>query len=181
MLQMPNKIALGGGCHWCTEAVFQSLLGVLKVEQGFVASTGKNNSFSEAVIVHFNAQDISLKTLIEIHLYTHKSTSKHSMRTKYRSALCTFSKAQKQETEQVLESFQNQFSNQLITEVLPFKSFKASREQIQNYYYNNPEKPFCERFINPKLQLLLNQFSNYTNQNKLKHLKNEQCQTEYSK
>ena len=103
------------------------------------------------------------------------------MRTKYRSAVYVFSEAQKQEAEQILAWLQNQFENKLITEVLAFKSFKASREQIQNYYYNNPEKPFCERFINPKLELLLNRFSNYTNQNKLKHLENEQYQTEYSK
>ena len=168
-----SKIALGGGCHWCTEAVFQSLIGVSKVEQGFVASTGDNNTFSEAVIVHFNSKDISLKTLVAIHLYTHKSTSNHSMRTKYRSAVYTFFEAQKQEAEQILESLQKQFENKLTTKVLPFESFKASREQIQNYYFNNPEKPFCESFINPKLKVLLNQFSNAVNQEKLKHLKNE--------
>lgn len=181
MLLKTNKIALGGGCHWCTEAVFQSLLGVVKVEQGYVASTGKNNTFSEAVIVHFNAKEISLKTLIEIHLYTHKSTSDHSMRTKYRSAVYVFSEEQKLESEQILISFQNEFQNKLITQVFPFHSFKESREQIQNYYYSNPEKLFCETFINPKLKILLNQFSGYTNHNNLKHLNHEQRKTEYSK
>ena len=88
-----TKIAFGGGCHWCTEAVFQSLLGVSKVEQGFVASTGQHNSFSEAVIVHFNVEDITLKTLTEIHLNTHKRTSNHSMRTKYRSGCIRFLKS----------------------------------------------------------------------------------------
>ena len=102
------------------------------------------------------------------------------MRTKYRSAVYTFSKIQKQEAEQILESLQNQFKNKLTTKVLPFESFKASREQIQNYYFNNPKKPFCESFINPKLKVLLNQFSNAVNQEKLKHLKNEQYKTEYS-
>ncbi|MGC1204202.1 MAG: peptide-methionine (S)-S-oxide reductase [Flavobacteriaceae bacterium] len=105
-----TKIAFGGGCHWCTEAVFQSLLGVSKVEQGFVASTGQHNSFSEAVIVHFNVAKISLTTLIEIHLNTHKSTSNHSMRTKYRSAVYTFFEEQKHDAERFVESFQNQFT-----------------------------------------------------------------------
>lgn len=77
-----QKIGLGGGCHWCTEAVFQSLIGIEKVEQGFIASTEEYNTFSEAVIVHFDSEVISAKTLIEIHLYTHKSTSQHSMRSK---------------------------------------------------------------------------------------------------
>lgn len=160
-----TKIALGGGCHWCTEAVFQSLKGVENVEQGYVSSIGNNSTFSEAVIVHFNAKVISLKTLIEIHLNTHKSTSDHSMREKYRSAIYTFSEEQFFEAKRLLTKFQNEFEGQLITQVYQFSRFKASREAIQNYYQKNPEKPFCERFINPKLKLLLNQFSDYVNTN----------------
>ena len=178
---MFQKIALGGGCHWCTEAVFQSLIGVTKVEQGFVASTHEHSSFSEAVIVHFNSEDISLKTLVEVHLHTHKSTSNHAMRIKYRSAVYVFSEVQKQEAEHIIETFQKAFNNTLITQVFPFKTFKASRQEITNYYYDNPEKPFCQSFINPKLKLLLNQFSAYANHDKLKHLKHAKCQTEYSK
>lgn len=158
-----TKIALGGGCHWCTEAVFQALKGVGNVEQGYVASKDENSSFSEAVIIHFNAELISLQTLIEIHLHTHKSTSAHSMRTKYRSAIYTFSETQALEAKHILNTFQAEFDNKLITKVFPFSEFKASREAIQNYYQKNPEKPFCKRFINPKLRLLLNKFSNQVN------------------
>jgi len=165
-----SKIALGGGCHWCTEAVFQSLKGVEIVEQGYVASIGEYESFSEAVIVHFNSNCVNLKTLINIHLLTHKSTVNHSMRNKYRSAVYTFSEAQHLEVAMLIESFQQDFDQKLVTQVLPFSDFKASREAIQNYYRKNPEKPFCETFINPKLKLLLQQFSTYTDQEKLKHL-----------
>ncbi|MFC5193819.1 peptide-methionine (S)-S-oxide reductase [Bizionia hallyeonensis] len=165
-----SKIALGGGCHWCTEAVFQSLKGVGKVEQGYVASIGEYESFSEAVIVHFNSNCVNLETLINIHLLTHKSTVNHSMRNKYRSAVYTFSEAQHLEVAMLIESFQQDFDQKLVTQVLPFSDFKASREAIQNYYRKNPEKPFCETFINPKLKLLLQQFSTYTDQEKLKHL-----------
>lgn len=157
------KIALGGGCHWCTEAVFQALKGVISVEQGYVASTDENKSFSEAIIVHFNAEVISLQTLIKIHLYTHKSTSEHSMRTKYRSAIYYFSEIQKTDAENIVTLFQSEFENKVITKVYPFSEFKASREAIQDYYQKNPEKPFCERFINPKLKLLIANFSNQIN------------------
>ncbi len=165
-----TKIALGGGCHWCTEAVFQSLKGVEKVEQGYVASIGENKTFSEAVIVHFNPEEIELRVLIEIHLYTHKSTSNHSMRGKYRSAVYTFSKEQENDSKVIIESFQKDFNGEIITKVFPFQSFKASRESIQNYYHKNPNKPFCETFINPKLKLLLKQFSKHINSEKLNHL-----------
>jgi peptide-methionine (S)-S-oxide reductase len=121
--------------------------------------------------VHFNSEQISLKTLIEIHLHTHKSSSNHSMRNKYRSAVYTFSEVQKQEVEQIIATFQKLLEKKLITQVFPFQNFKASRDEITNYYYNNPKKPFCESFINPKLKLLLDQFSSAVNQEKLKHLK----------
>ncbi|GGZ80069.1 peptide-methionine (S)-S-oxide reductase [Algibacter mikhailovii] len=176
-----TQIAFGGGCHWCTEAVFQSLIGVSKVEQGFVASIDENSGFSEAVIVHFDAAKISLAVLIEIHLHTHKSTVNHSMRAKYRSAVYTFSEAQRHVVKSQLELLQFQFKEKLVTQVLPFERFKASREQIQNYYYSNTTKPFCERFITPKLKMLMSKYSKYANHNKLKHLKNEPQETNYSK
>lgn len=164
------KIALGGGCHWCTEAVFQSLKGVEKADQGYVASTDENNTFSEAVVIHFNAKEVSLHTLIEIHLHTHKSTSNHSMREKYRSAVYTFSKEQENISKKIIKNLQNDFDGKLITKVLPFSEFKPSRKAIQNYYKKNPSKPFCKMFINPKLRLLLYKFSNYVNHKKVEHL-----------
>ena len=158
-----SKVALGGGCHWCTEAVFLSLNGVNCVEQGYVTSTSDHDSFSEAIIVHFDANEITLNTLIKIHLFTHKSTSNHSMREIYRSAVYVYDKEQETEAKVILETLQKEFDDQLITKVLPFKSFKMSREEIQNYYYQNPEKPFCKTFIAPKLKLLLEQFSDQVN------------------
>ena len=164
-----TKIAFGGGCHWCTEAVFQSLIGVYKVEQGFIASTNKNNTLSEAVIVHFNPNEITLEVLIEIHLYTHKSASQHSMRKKYRSGIYIFSKKQELEATQVLAGLQKNFDQKIITQVLDFIEFKPSDERLINYYYSNSKKPFCKKFINPKLKLLLANFSKHVNINKLNH------------
>ena len=155
-----HKIALGGGCHWCTEAVFQALKGVEKVEQGYVASAIPYDAFSEAVIVHFEPEIIPLKMLIEIHLHTHKSTSNHSFRSKYRSAIYCFSEEQKREVQRILAQLQKEFKDPLVTQILPFQPFQASRESLHDYYRRNPEKPFCERYIAPKLQFLLKQYSN---------------------
>lgn len=166
-----EKIGFGGGCHWCTEAVFQSLRGVEKVEQGFVASTDKNDTFSEAVIVHFSANCVTLKDLIEIHLLTHKSTSSHSMRQKYRSAVYTFSDGQITRAKEILQKLQQNFDRPLITKVLPFVIFIPSDEQFVDYYYKNPKKPFCQKYIQPKLQLVLKQFSNVVDFEKLVSIK----------
>jgi peptide-methionine (S)-S-oxide reductase len=165
-----SKIAFGGGCHWCTEAVFQSLIGVKKVEQGWVASTLQNNTFSEAVIIHFNSSKIDLKILVEIHLLTHKSTKNHSMRNKYRSAIYYFSENQKDKSKLILEELQSNFDNKIITQVLVFQQFKPSSLAFQNYYQTNPNKPFCKTYINPKLKLLLQKFSKQIDKSKVKHL-----------
>ena len=104
-----EKIGFGGGCHWCTEAVFQYIKGVEKVEQGWIASEGEDIAFAEAVIVHFNPVQIPLKRLVEIHLHTHKSTSNHSMRKKYRSGVYTFSKGQEQLAKKIIEDLPEQY------------------------------------------------------------------------
>ncbi|WP_405608792.1 peptide-methionine (S)-S-oxide reductase [Polaribacter sp. Asnod1-A03] len=165
-----TKIAFGGGCHWCTEAVFQALIGVNKVEQGWISSTEKNSTFSEAVVVYYNAKIITLKTLTEIHLLTHKSTSNHSMRNKYRSAIYYFNQQQKEESLQILKELQTNFNDKIITKILFFNSFKLNTAEFQNYYQSNPEKPFCKNYINPKLKLLLQLFSKNVDNRKITHL-----------
>ena len=168
---MIKKIAFGGGCHWCTEAVFQYLKGIDKVEQGYVASNNENSSFSEAVIVHFNTDEITLSILIEIHLLTHRSTSNHSMRKKYRSAIYVFLENQKEEVITILNTLKLQFKDEVITQVLNYKAFKPSEEEFHNYYFSNPEKPFCKTYIEPKLKFLLKKYSEVINTEKLNVVK----------
>jgi len=158
-----QKIAFGGGCHWCTEAIFQSLKSVNKVEQGWVSSTLPSAStFSEAVIVHFDASLISLEILTEVHLFTHNATSNHNFREKYRSAVYTFSKAQQREAEKILKEKQKLFEKPLVTKVYPFGEFKLNDEQYLNYYKSNPAKPFCQARIEPKLKVLLERFYEFS-------------------
>lgn len=154
-----EKAGFGGGCHWCTEAVFQCLNGVEKVEQGFIASVGKASGFSEAVIVHFDPAVISLERLTLIHLHTHSSSSLHSFRKKYRSAVYTFSEEQEKQAGEILSGLQAGFSRKLVTKVLPFREFKASGEEFWNYYLQDRHRPFCQTYIEPKLKILSADFS----------------------
>ena len=124
-----KKVGFGGGCHWCTEAVFQHVEGVVKVEQGWISSTKPYDKLSEAVIVYFN-DTVSLEKLIEIHLATHSSKSSHSMREKYRSAIYFFEEEIKVCANKYLDSKEDS----IITKILPFVAFKASRSAITNYY-----------------------------------------------
>ncbi|MCL6265481.1 peptide-methionine (S)-S-oxide reductase [Flagellimonas myxillae] len=162
-----KKIALGGGCHWCTEAVFQSLVGVDKVEQGFVSTQKELDAYSEAVIVHFSPSLITLQDLIEVHLHTHKSTSNHSFRKKYRSAIYAFNEMDLQQSEIHLRDLQKGFEAKLVTQVFRFGKFKSSEVQFHDYYFNNPEKPFCETYISPKLQVLMQNFGKLVDHGKI--------------
>ncbi len=146
-----QKIGLGGGCHWCTEAVFKSIEGIIKVEQGYISSLKPNADFSEAVVVHYDKTIVSLRHLLKIHLFTHASTSQHSFRSKYRSAVYYFSGIEKIKIEILITDLQKEFDEKLITQVLQFQKFKPSRESLQDYFGKNPDAPFCTKYIIPKL------------------------------
>ena len=181
---MTSIVGLGGGCHWCTEGIFQSLIGIQQVKQGWIApkedisvsypnrnqnsSRDQKQNYSEAIEVYFDPNVISLATLIEIHLYTHASTSNHSMRDKYRSAVYTYSEDQRIQANQILDSLKDNFEKPLITKVYPFDSFKPNEEKYRDYFYQAPDKPFCQRYIHPKLKLLLARFKIHVDKNKLK-------------
>lgn len=157
-----QKIGFGGGCHWCTEAIFDALKGVRQVEQGWITSSRPNATTpSEAVIVHYDEKKISLDILTEIHLFTHNSTSNHTFRDKYRSAIYTFSDEQEVKTQNILKQMQKLFEKPLVTKVYPFDTFRLNEEQYLNYYKSNPEKPFCQVRIKPKLRILMKKYRTY--------------------
>jgi len=152
-------VGFGGGCHWCTEGVFQALLGVSQVDQGFVQSDAPADTWDEGVIVTFDLSVVQLATLSEVHLRTHSATRARSPRGKYRSAIYTFEDSQRQETELAIARFAEETGKVVHTLVLPFRSFRASDERYQNYYRTDPNRPFCRRFIDPKLDYIRQHFS----------------------
>ena len=156
-----GRIGFGGGCHWCTEAVFDALRGVQLVQQGYVRSEPPAHTDSEAVLVDFDDNVISLRVLIEVHLRTHSSGSKHALRNKYRSAVYTFDDEQTAQCKQLLSELQGQFDHQLITQVLPFVGFTSSSARYHKYYATDPDRPFCTSRIEPKLDLLRRDYSEF--------------------
>ncbi len=154
-----TKLGFGGGCHWCTEGVFQSLRGVDQVDQGFVQADAPADTWAEGVIVTFDPSVIDLATLWGVHLRTHSATRARSPRGKYRSAIYTFEDSQRHEAELAIARFAEESGKTVHTLVLPLRSFKASDERYQNYYRTDPSRPFCRRFIDPKLDFIRRHFS----------------------
>ncbi len=157
-----EKIGFSGGCHWCTEAVFESLTGIQQVEQGYISENSTPDLFYEGVLVYFDINLIDVKDLIEIHLHTHQSTSNHSMRSKYVSGIYTFNTAQYTSASTALNELEASFDEQIITKVFHFGRFKISRPEIRSYYKTDPERPFCKIYIDPKLKLLREKFQHLT-------------------
>lgn len=153
-----QRIGFGGSCYWCTEAIFRSLVGVEKVEQGWIQAK-QLGDFAEGVIVAFDESKISLQSLIEIHLHTHSATSEHSLREKYRSAVYILDDHQRLQAHESLALLQGDFEQPLVTQVLDFKDFKLSKSEYQDYYFSDPNKPFCVNVITPKLRALMEKFS----------------------
>jgi peptide-methionine (S)-S-oxide reductase len=163
-----DRVGFGGSCHWCTEAIFQTIKGVVKVDQGWIASEGEASGFSEAIVVFYNVNRISLPELIAIHLATHSCTSTHSLRHKYRSAIYTFNTEQELVAKSALEELQPEYDDKIITTVIPFKEFRLNTAEYLNYYYADPVKPFCQNIVDPKLRLLINRFPDLVEADKIK-------------
>ena len=154
-----QQIGFGGGCHWCTEAIFQALTGVEKVEQGWIASAAPFDAFSEAVVVHFDEEQIPLAVLVEIHLLTHSSAGRHRLRDKYRSAVYYFNPEDKMRAEAIIGRLAGETGVAYITQVLPFADFRLNQEAYLNYYQKDRQKPFCKTYIDPKLKALREKFA----------------------
>ncbi len=155
-----QKIGFGGGCHWCTEAYFQSLRGVEKVQQGWIASAPPNDAFSEAVLVHYDPQLIPLKVLVAIHLHTHSATKAHAFREKYRSAVYVL-EGNIPEIQALIDANQPDFSEKIITRALPFVAFKENTEEYQDYFRKNKGGAFCNAYISPKIRMLKAEYADY--------------------
>lgn len=155
------RVGLGGGCHWCTEAVFQHLLGVEQVEQGFIASTPPDDTHSEAILAHFDEDVIPLRVLLAVHLHTHSSTSDHALRSRYRSAIYTTSETQREQVSHELAILQEEWREPLITKILPLGEFRLNDSRYHDYYLSRPDSQFCQVHIDPKLAKLRDLFTPY--------------------
>lgn len=147
-------IGFGGGCHWCTEAVFQPLVGVSKVRQGFICSDAPDDTWSEAVEVSFDPTRISLRDLIAVHLITHASEADHKMRGKYRSAVYTADDGLAADSKKLIAEVALESDSKFVTRVLRHRGFKPSDARFHDYYKTDPERPFCRAYIEPKLAKL---------------------------
>jgi peptide-methionine (S)-S-oxide reductase len=173
-LNRTEVATVAGGCFWCLEAVFQELKGVEKVESGYTggASAAPNyrqvcsgkTGHAEAVRVTFDPQVISFKDILEVLFSSHDPTTLNrqgaDVGTQYRSAIFYHSPEQKKIADQVIKEIGEAgiWDSPIVTEITPSKEFYPAEDYHQEYYKNNPEQPYCQMVIAPKVAKLRKRF-----------------------
>lgn len=165
-----EEIVLAGGCFWCTEEIFLRVPGVIDVVSGYSGgdipnpsyedvSTG-NTNHAECVKITYDSKILNLQKLILIFFKTHDPTTLNyqgnDYGTQYRSAIFYTKPEQKKTIIEVIEKITELkiYSNTIVTEVLPLKTFYPAEDYHQRFYRKNPDYGYCTVVINPKLNKL---------------------------
>ena len=158
----------GGGCFWCTEAIFKSLKGVEIVESGYSGGKDKNPTYqevctgetghAEVIQITFDPKVISFRELLEVFWETHDPTTLNQQGadrgTQYRSVVFYHSEEQKEEATKFKAELnkENVFGKAVVTEISAFDLFYKAESYHQNYYANNRSQGYCQFVIVPKLE-----------------------------
>jgi len=157
---------LGGGCFWCTEAIFQMLPGVRSVASGYAGGTKENPTYkevcagntghAEVIQVEFDPHAVSYEKIIETFWQTHDPTTLNRQGndtgTQYRSIILYSNEAQKKAAEKSKAEAQKQFSSPIVTQIVPLTKFYKAEGYHQDYFRSNPSQPYCRAIIRPKVE-----------------------------
>ncbi|RYD50701.1 MAG: peptide-methionine (S)-S-oxide reductase [Sphingobacteriales bacterium] len=162
-----DTATFGAGCFWCTEAQFQQLKGVEKVESGYSGGTVANPTYkqvctgttghAEVTRIVYDPTVISYDELLAAFWQTHDPTQLNrqgaDVGTQYRSVIFYHNADQKQKAEAYKQSLTTEkaFSGPVVTEISPENAFYKAEDYHQNYYNENGSQPYCQMVVRPKL------------------------------
>ena len=162
------QATFGGGCFWCTEAVYAQIKGVQSVTSGYIGGTvpnptyeqvcGKKTGHAEAVEIAYDPRQVSFEQLLEVFFATHDPTTKdrqgHDVGPQYRSAIFTHDAEQKRIAETVITRLDGAgvFPGRIVTEVAPATVFYAAEGYHQDYFAKNPGDRYCNAVALPKVE-----------------------------
>jgi peptide-methionine (S)-S-oxide reductase len=174
---MVEKATFASGCFWCTEAVFQRLRGVSRVVSGYTGGTMPDPSYSdvaqgasghaEAIELEFDPSVIPYERLLEVFFVTHDPTTRNrqgnDVGEQYRSVIFYHSDEQRRAAEKLKADLGEAgvFSSPIVTEILPAQPFYAAEKAQQDFYNQNPNQPYCQFVIDPKIAKLREKFRPY--------------------
>lgn len=163
-----EKATLGGGCFWCTEAVYKELNGVIEVQPGYSGGHVKNPAYrevcngttghAEVVQITYDPQIVSFSEILEVFFMTHNPTTLNrqgnDVGTQYRSAIFYHSEKQKQTAEKVIRLFEEEkvYEDPIVTEVTAFDAFYKAEDNHKDYFERNKNQPYCQFIVAPKVE-----------------------------
>jgi peptide-methionine (S)-S-oxide reductase len=161
-----ETITLGGGCFWCTEAVYERVDGVVAVESGYSNGTtanptyndvcGGRTGYNEVVRVSFDPTRISLREVLEIFFAIHDPTTLNrqgnDVGTQYRSGIYFHDAEQARVAREVLEEANAAHRGRVVTEIEPERNYTRAEAYHQHYFANNPNQGYCAMVVAPKVE-----------------------------
>lgn len=170
-----QKVAFGGGCFWCTEAVFKMLKGVTKVLPGYAGGSKEDATYekvstgttghAEVAYLEYDPEQVKFRDLLTVFFASHDSTTVNrqgnDIGPQYRSVIFYQSKEHKKEAEDFIKELNNSNSggSSVVTELFPLTEFFEAEDYHKNYFANHPEASYCRVIIHPKLDKVQKEFA----------------------
>lgn len=175
-----NTAVFGGGCFWCTEAIFQMLKGVSKVESGYAGGKMERPSYeavssgetghAEVIRVTYDPAVISYEDLLTVFFGSHDPTTPNrqgaDVGTQYRSVILYSTEEEKTTAERISKEIQESLKDgtRVVTQILPLEEFFPAESYHQNYFKENTSAPYCQVVIEPKIEKVKKRFAELVKQ-----------------
>ncbi|WP_423149137.1 peptide-methionine (S)-S-oxide reductase MsrA [Rubrolithibacter danxiaensis] len=169
-----QQATFGAGCFWCTEAVFQNLKGVKQVTSGYMGGETVNPTYmeicngdtghAEVIQLDFDPDTITYEELLLVFFKTHNPTTVNrqgnDVGSQYRSVIFYHTQEQKEQANNIIDQLTKElvFERPIVTEISPVSDFYKAEDYHQNYFNDNPNKPYCAFVIQPKLAKFTTEF-----------------------
>jgi peptide-methionine (S)-S-oxide reductase len=173
-----QTIVLGGGCFWCTEAVFKEVRGIADVESGYSNGETERPSYedvctgrtghNEVVKLTYDPAQVSLRQILEIFFVVHDPTQLNrqgnDVGTQYRSGIYHTTPEQKQVADDMIRAMSQEklFGRPIVTEVLPMTNYWPAEEYHQDFFEKNPTQGYCQAVAAPKVAKFRKTFTELT-------------------
>jgi peptide-methionine (S)-S-oxide reductase len=162
----------GGGCFWCTEAAMEELAGVREVTSGYAGGHTEDPTYeevcagstghAEVVQIEYDPDAIGYDELLEVFFATHDPTQLDrqgpDVGTQYRSIVLYHDDDQHQQAEAYVEALDEEYDDDVVTEVEPLETFWAAEEYHQSYFDKNPNDAYCRMHARPKVEKVREKF-----------------------
>lgn len=168
------KATFGGGCFWCTEAVFKYVDGVKAIQSGYMGGKRENPTYeqvctgatghAEVIEIEYDEAAVSYVDLLKIFFKTHDPTTLNrqgnDIGTQYRSVVFYHTPSQKEEALEIIKELEKAkvYSDPIVTEVTEAQKFWPAEDYHDDYFQRNPQNPYCQAVIAPKVQKFLKEY-----------------------